>query len=115
MLILICDDEQSIIDTLEFAINCSGQEISVDSCTSIEEFLLAVQSKSYEVAILDLNMPNLGEVKIRSALEKIPDRTRIFVITGDSHFKLDGHRATVVEKPFPIDEFINDITSKVSE
>jgi len=78
--ILVVDDElpvcRSICSALEQA------EYAVDRALSGEEALQRLQSRAYEVMIVDLMMPGLSGMDVLSAAREMDPKTSIIIMTA---------------------------------
>lgn len=69
MNILVVDDEEDILDALDTYLAMKGHEVT--TCQSSEEALELVDTCSYEVVLLDINMPAMdGLALLKKVLER---------------------------------------------
>lgn len=109
--ILVVDDEKGIVQLLEDVLKSSGYE--VDAAFDGEEGLQKAQSGTYDLILLDLNLPKRDgqsicmELKMDSKTEQIP----IIMLTSrnDAKEKEIGEKVgaeAYIPKPFDIQELM---------
>ena len=110
MRVLLVDDEVELVSTL--AERLSLRDIEADWFTSGADALKQVETKTYDLAVLDVKMPKISGIKLKKMLqEKCPDMKFIF-LTG--HGSQADFKAAVLEsgsefylvKPFKIEALI---------
>lgn len=80
MRVLLVDDEAEFVSTLAERLSIRG--IDVDWVTSGEAALEKAATRSYDLAILDVKMPKISGIQLKTYLhEKWPDMKFIF-LTG---------------------------------
>jgi DNA-binding response OmpR family regulator len=80
MRVLLVDDETEFVSTLAERLSIRG--IDVDWVTSGEAALEKAATRSYDLAILDVKMPKISGIQLKTYLhEKWPDMKFIF-LTG---------------------------------
>lgn len=110
MKVLLVDDEKELVSTL--AERLSLRNIEADWVTTGEDAVKSVESKAYDVAVLDIKMPRISGIELKKKLEeKTPDLKYIF-LTGHGSEKdfIAASSETGSEyylvKPVNIDELI---------
>jgi len=78
--ILVVDDEEPIQKLLKRTLSKMGY--SVDTASDGEEGLKLFRQHSYELVLLDLNMPRLSGDQLLREIKKINPTTEVIVITG---------------------------------
>ncbi len=114
MRILLVDDEMELVSTLSERLFL--RDIEAEWATSGSEALKRVESKSFDLAILDIKMPGIGGFELKKRLlEKCPEMRFLF-LTGygsekDFHDIVNelGQDSYMVK---PVD--INDLIAKIS-
>lgn len=77
MNVLLVDDEIELVDTLAERLNMRG--IETEWATSGEE-ALALEGKTYDIAVLDVKMPRISGIQLKKKLQaKYPDIKCIFM------------------------------------
>ena len=110
MRVLLVDDEKELVSTL--AERLSLRNIEADWVTTGEEAIKNAESKTYDVAVLDVKMPRIGGIELKKKLEeKSPDLKYIFMTGhGSEDDFLTVSSETGAEyylvKPVNIDELI---------
>jgi DNA-binding response OmpR family regulator len=119
MRVLLVDDEKEFVSTLAERLAIRG--IDVDWVTSGEAALEKAQTHSYDLAILDVKMPKISGIQLKTYLhEKWPDMKFIF-LTG--HGSEQDYRAASSEagveyylaKPVHIDDLLKKMNQVFSK
>ena len=80
MRVLLVDDEEELVTALAERLSFRG--IDADWATSGSQALELVDTHVYDVAVLDVKMPNISGIELKKRLEKTrPDMKYIF-LTG---------------------------------
>jgi len=110
MKVLLVDDEKELVSTL--AERLALRDIEADWVTTCEEAIKSVESKRYDVAVLDVKMPRMSGIELKKKLEeKTPDLKYIFITGhGSEDDFITASSETGAEyylvKPVNIDELI---------
>lgn len=109
MRVLIIDDEPLSRNAVENAVGERKDVESLDSAADAVEALEMLEKKSYDVLLLDIQMPELSGVELADRLNnrRAASPAIIFVTAHDQHavaaFK--KHAVDYVLKPFQSEEF----------
>lgn len=91
MNILIVDDEKMITDDLSAEIKDMFPNAVVDTTCDAEASLLLAEDKNYDVALLDIELPDTNGLDLaRSLIARFPAINIIF-ITGYEQYALEAH------------------------
>ena len=82
--ILLLEDDTFLLKRL--IAQLEGADAEVTSCTSIKEAEVALQSLSFDFALMDLNLPD-GESLQLLRNEKIPSNTLTILMTAEGGIK----------------------------
>ena len=93
MKVLIADDSELILDTLQEMLSCYGQTEIVSSCHNGTDTLNAIQTLKPDLAIVDLKMPGLTGLEVLSESRK-ENKTTIFIIF--TFFSSDYYRQLAI-------------------
>lgn len=113
--ILVVEDEKDIADVLILSLNKNGYE--TEAAYDGEEALAKINSKSYDLIILDLMLPKMDGRLVGLKLQESP-ATRgipVIVMTAHARFKelLESKKefnvAAYLEKPFPVSTLIEKV------
>jgi two-component system copper resistance phosphate regulon response regulator CusR len=109
MKILIVDDEKEIILFLKSNLNASG--FVVDKASSGKKGLSLAENNSYDIIILDLNLPDLDGFEICKILRTKKIMTPILVLSGNNNTEnkiklLNSGVDDYMTKPFALEELI---------
>ena len=104
--ILLLEDDTFLLKRL--IAQLEGADAEVTSCTSIKEAEVALQSLSFDFALMDLNLPD-GESLQLLRNEKIPSNTLTILMTAEGGIKsaVEAMRlgaADYLSKPFDTEE-----------
>lgn len=76
--VLLVDDEEELASALAERLNMRG--IDTDWVTTGDEALQKVASKHYDLAVLDMKMPNISGLELKAQLQaRVPGLQFIFV------------------------------------
>lgn len=93
MKILLVDDEKELVSTMAERLALRG--IDADWVSSAEDALKWVESKTYDLAVLDVKIPRMSGISLKKRLkEKCPEMKFIFV-TG--HGSEEDYNAGLAE------------------
>ena len=96
MNVLIVDDELMMLemakDTVEEVVPDSSVETSFDPCRALE----MAQKKKYDVALLDIEMPEMTGLELAKKLKMIDSHINIIFVTAYAEYALDVRRHIVV-------------------
>lgn len=119
MRVLLVDDEQELVSALAERLSLRG--IDADWAATCHEALARAESKTFDIAVLDVKMPKMSGLELKRRLQdKCPDMKFIFV-TG--HGSEDDFRAASAEtgaeyylvKPLKIDTLIEKMNEALEE
>lgn len=107
MKILIVEDEQILNDTINKSLKKSGYE--VESAFDGLDAMEMIEIESYDLIILDLNLPHMDGMEILKNLRKEDEETKVLILSARSQIKdkvegLDAGANDFLQKPFHLDE-----------
>jgi len=113
--VIIIDDEEMIRHALSYALTLGGHHAITAS--SGQEALEILRSGSYDIAFVDLKMPEMDGWELSSAIKQINPETMVVLITGwsvqlDDERLKESHVDAVIAKPFELSK-INDLIASV--
>jgi DNA-binding response OmpR family regulator len=116
MRLLLVDDEGELVSTLAERLAFRG--IDADWVTSGEDALKKAETKSYDLAVLDVKMPKISGIKLKDTLTtKYPDMKFIFM-TGhgsEDDFRAGSSEACYLVKPIGIEALVSKINEALKE
>ena len=80
MKVLLVDDEEELVTALAERLSFRG--IDADWSTSGSHALELAQAHAYDVAVLDVKMPNMNGIELKKRLEKTRPGMRYIFLTG---------------------------------
>lgn len=80
MRILLVDDEKEFVSALAERLHMRGYD--ADWASTGEDALKMVTEMHYDLAILDLKMPNIGGLELRSEMIEMAPNLKFMFITG---------------------------------
>ena len=113
--ILLVDDEPDVVEVFERGLKLVGMRVDAD--TSPQEALQYFKPNTYDLAILDIRMPDMTGFQLHRAMKKRdPSITTCFLSAFEiqaDEFKsvfpsMDGVKA-IIKKPISINELLNEI------
>ncbi len=112
MNILICDDDITVIEEINALIESRKEfneiEFEIDNRTSTD-FILT-ESKSYDVAFIDISMPEISGLELAEKLKEINPDIIIIITTSYSNYLDDAMKIKVfryISKPFNAHRLLN--------
>jgi two-component system, OmpR family, catabolic regulation response regulator CreB len=100
--ILIVEDEPAIADTLRYALGTEGFE--PEHCLLGREALQAMQNKSFALALLDINLPDMSGIDLLREMRKFSAIPVIFLTARNTELDrilgLELGADDYVSKPF---------------
>jgi DNA-binding response OmpR family regulator len=116
--ILICDDDEDILEMLGLILEDTGYEI-ITECNSLNINRI-IESQSPDLIILDLWMPALSGDEVLRGLRKNPqtENLPVIVISASREGKIIADQAGAsgyIAKPFDYDELIFKINQQLSK
>ena len=119
MRVLLVDDERELVSTLAERMKIRG--IDADWVTSGEAALELVESRSYDLAILDIKIPRISGVSLKKRLQEKNPHMKFIFMTG--HGSEDDFKAGSLEagpefylvKPVDIEILIQKMTTALKD
>jgi DNA-binding response OmpR family regulator len=108
MRVLLVDDEEELVTALAERLSYRG--IEADWSTTGSRALELAEANAYDLAVLDVKMPNLSGIELKRRLEKTRPGMKYIFLTG--HGSEEDFRAGSAEashylvKPLDIDSLI---------
>lgn len=107
MRILIVEDEQDLCESIAKGLRLDGYE--ADTCFDGEEALEMASIESYDLIILDLNLPKLDGMEVLRSIRAEDNETNILILSArgglqDKIEGLDGGANDYLCKPFHFEE-----------
>lgn len=113
MNILLVEDDQSIAMGLEYSL--SQENFSVQVCPTMQAALREIKQKNFDLALLDISLPDGNGYEICKAIKEEGDFPVIFLTACDDEVNvvmgLDMGADDFITKPFRIRELISRIKS----
>jgi len=78
--VLVADDVKAMRQSLQIALSEAG--FDVDCCTTGCEALSALRAMRYDVAVLDIWMPDGDGLTVLKAIRREQPQLRVFVVSG---------------------------------
>jgi DNA-binding response OmpR family regulator len=110
--ILVCDDDEGILDMVSFVLEDSGYDVIPES-NSLNVYGLVVKERP-DLLLLDLWMPVLSGDQVLKVLKSNPQTSNMPVIvvsasTEGARIAQEAGASYFMAKPFDIDQLINRI------
>jgi len=107
MRLLLVEDDEILGDGLKSGLSMEGY--AVDWLTDGKQADEALQTHSYEILVLDLNLPGMDGLEVLKSLRKRKDSTLVLILTArdtvsDRVVGLDSGADDFVVKPFDMNE-----------
>ena len=115
MNILLVDDEEKFVSRLAERLTIRG--VTAEWVTSGQAALEKAASKIYDIAVLDVKMPQMGGLELKKRLEVIQPQLKFILVTGHGSgedYEIGCREAfCYIIKPFNI-EFLMEKIEEVS-
>lgn len=107
MKILIVEDEKILNNTINKSLKDAGYE--VESVFDGFDAMEMIEIESYDLIVLDLNLPNMDGMEILKNLRKEDVETKVLILSARSQIQdkvegLDAGANDFLQKPFHLDE-----------
>ena len=107
--ILLVDDDDAIIIPFQLILQNAGYQ--VDSALTGQQALEKTEKADYELAILDIKLPDIRGIEVAREIRKQHDDIRLIIITGysemaDSIETIDVGIDEILIKPIEPDELL---------
>lgn len=107
MKILIVEDEKILNNTINKSLKDAGYE--VESAFDGFDAMEIIEIESYDLIVLDLNLPNMDGMEILKNLRKEDVETKVLILSARSQIQdkvegLDAGANDFLQKPFHLDE-----------
>lgn len=107
MRILVVEDEKTLCETIAKGLRLDGYE--VDTCFDGEEAWDIILSESYDLVILDLNLPSIDGMEVLKNIRKEDSETSVLILSARGQLQdkidgLDGGANDYLCKPFHFEE-----------
>lgn len=101
--VLIVDDDEAVLTMLVKVIRSNG--IDAETATNGEDALKLIESKSYDLILLDVNMSGIDGFEVVETIRKKRIKTPIIIVSGrkedyDTLYGLDIGADDYITKPF---------------
>ncbi|MBI1805050.1 MAG: response regulator [Ignavibacteriae bacterium] len=116
--ILIVDDEDDLRELLSHVLSTQGYEIQ--SASNGEEAIAALQRGSYDLALLDIQMPKMNGIQVLQFINKNAPSTKAIMLTGYSDLKnameaREFGARDFISKPYKLDDILSTIQRVLHE
>lgn len=107
MRILVVEDEETLCNTIAEGLRLNGYE--VDTCFDGETAWFMIESESYDLVVLDLNLPEMDGMEVLKKVRQIDSETNILILSARGQLQdiidgLDGGANDYLCKPFHFEE-----------
>jgi len=108
--VLIVDDEEEFVETIVKRLNDRG--LVAEGVMSGQQALDLMQSKDFDVVILDVKMPGMDGIETLREMKKRKPLTEVIMLTGHGSVEsgiqgLQLGAYNYVMKPVPLDELLS--------
>ena len=114
--ILIVDDEAELVYTLAERLQLRG--FDVDAATDGEKALHWIETKKYDIALLDMKMPGMGGLSVLKIIRRDHPELPVILLTGhgsneEANECLRHGALACLFKPVNIDELIETVKQNI--
>lgn len=112
MNVAIADDEKLILHEMVYVVNQAIKDAQIDAFDSPLELLKSAKEKKYDIAFLDIQMPELDGVELAKRLKEINPIINIVFVTSFSEYTADAirlHASGYLKKPVTSQEIEDEL------
>jgi DNA-binding NtrC family response regulator len=114
--VLVVDDDETIRTTMKAILQDEGY--SVDLAATGKEAIQKTQEKSYNVALLDIRLPDMEGVELLKLLKDGVPRTRKIMVTGYPSMQnaisaLNKNADAYLLKPVDVEKLLNTVKQQL--
>ena len=91
MKVLIVDDERLIAEDIQLEVNKLFPDANSQMSTSSTKALKMAEAESFDVALLDIDMPGMDGLTLAKKLIALQPMINIIFITGHQNFAMEAH------------------------
>lgn len=107
MRLLVVEDEKKLCDIVAKSLHMAGYE--VDTCYDGVQALELIAAETYDLIVLDLNLPGEDGMEVLRALRRENEETKVLILSARSQIAdkvegLDAGANDYMEKPFHLQE-----------
>ena len=107
MRLLVVEDEKKLCDIVAKSLHMAGYE--VDTCYDGAQALELIAAETYDLIVLDLNLPGEDGMEVLRALRRENEETKVLILSARSQIAdkvegLDAGANDYMEKPFHLQE-----------
>jgi DNA-binding LytR/AlgR family response regulator len=95
--VLAVDDEPPALDELAFLLGKDERIGEVRTCSTATGALLALQSESFDVVLLDVAMPGLTGLELASVLRQFRHQPAVVFVTAHQHHAVEAFDLNAVD------------------
>ena len=98
MRIAVCDDEERFLNDIRGHIYriCNSMDIVVDCFSGGKSLIKAFEKKGYDVAFLDIEMPEMDGIVLARKLRELSRDLNIVFLTGHVEYALEGYEVNAL-------------------
>ena len=120
MKLLICDDSQINIDLVLFLVDIFEKKYNVEfeKDTRLSGDFILTEKNSYDIAIVDVEMPGISGIELSQKLKEINPQIRIMILTAFDNYLDYAMKIQVfryLSKPIDRNRFIRNLEEAVEE
>ena len=116
--VLVVDDDETIRNTMKAILEDEGY--TVDLAASGSEAILKTEQTTYNIALLDIRLPDMEGVELLKLMKDTFPRTRKIMVTGYPSMQnaiaaLNKKADAYLVKPVNIDELLNTVKDQLQQ
>jgi len=117
--VLLVDDDMEIVESMRFALENSGFQVSV--ARDGNEGIAMIEHQTPDVLILDMMMPKRSGFLVLEQLQRSPTKTpRIIMITANEGSRHKAYAEMLgveeyIRKPFPMEKLVDTVRNLVAK
>ena len=116
--ILVVDDEDDLRMLLDHVVSSAGYQVT--TAMDGEEAISKIQNNTFDVALLDIQMPNANGIEVLKYLHKNSPKTKAIMLTGyaDLKYAIEAREygaKDFINKPYKLEDVIKTIEYVLAE
>lgn len=117
--VLLVDDDMEIVESMRFALENSGFQVSV--ARDGNEGIAMIEHQTPDVLILDMMMPKRSGFLVLEQLQRSPTKTpRIIMITANEGSRHKAYAEMLgveeyIRKPFPMEKLVDTVRNLLAK
>ena len=116
--ILVVDDEDDLRMLLDHVVSSAGYHVT--TAEDGQDAILKIQNNTFDLALLDIQMPNASGIEVLKYLKKNAPTTKAIMLTGyaDLKYAMEAREygaRDFISKPYKLEDIMKTIETVLAE